>query len=305
MRILTYRNLKLKDSLLPLIDQAFRWPFNPEWFEDFIKIDPRSRDSPVGFCAVENGCVIGFVGVLDLATRTLDGTVEHVGGMYGVATLPGHTRKGISTTLMNSAHQYFKEKGYRFSFLGTSQSLIAYEFYKKLGYMDVIGYPSAYKVVKVQKAMSSRKKKTSKLDFDRILEIYNEYSKGKTGFVIRDKAHLKMLKKAEGITPKQCIIGEKGYAIFKKDKDGIWIKELVALNTKEMERLISNIEEKAKALVYDRAVLDSTLLQVYKSFDYMVQERSHVVMMVKPLTANASFVETYGDKFYVAGLDNF
>ncbi len=305
MKILTYRDLKLKDVLLPLMDQAFRWPFNPRRFEDLVRIDPRLKDGPVGFCAVENGCVVGFVGVLDLATRTLDETVKYVGGLYGVATLPGHTRKGISTTLMNSAHQYFKEKGYRFSFLNTSPTLIAYAFYKKLGYIDVIEYPSAYKVVEAQKAKPFRKKKTSKLDFDRILKIYDEFSKDKTGFVIRDKAYLRMLKKSEGITSKQCIISEKGYAIFKKDKEGIWIRELVALNGKEMERLISVIEEKAKVLVFDRAVLDGTLLQVYKSCGYMIQERGHGVMMVKPLTANASFAGAYSDKFYVSDLDHF
>jgi len=305
MKILTYRDLKSKDVLLPLMDQAFRWPFSPRQFEDLVRIDPRLKDSPVGFCAVENECVVGFVGVLDLATRTLDETAEYVGGLYGVATLPGHTRKGVSTALMNSAHQYFKEKDYRFSFLNTSPTLIVYAFYKKLGYTDVIEYRSAYKVVETKKTKSFRKKKTSKLDFDRILKIYDVFSKDKTGFVVRDKAYLRMLKKSEGITSKQCIIGGKGYAIFRKDKEGIWIRELVALNTKEMERLISQIEERAKALVYDRAVLDDTLLQVYKSRGYMIQERSHGVMMVKPLTADASFVGTYGDKFYVSDLDHF
>jgi len=69
--------------------------------------------------------------------------------------------------------------------------------------------------------------------------------------------------------------------------------------------LINMVEAKSKAVVYDRAVLDGTLLQVYKSRGYMIQERSHEVMMVKPLTTNAPFTETYGDKFYVSDLDHF
>lgn len=305
MKILTYRDLQSKESLLPLMDQAFRWPFNPRSFEDLVKIDPRLKDSPVGFCAVENGSVVSFVGVLDLATRALDGTVECVGGIYGVATLPSYARKGIATTLMNKAHQHFKEKGYRFSFLNTSPTLIAHAFYKKLGYADVTEYPSAHKIVEHKKAKPYRKRKIEKLDFDRILKIYNEFSKDRTGFVIRDKAHLKMFKKAEGITARQCIIGENGYVMFRKDKWGTWIRELVALNVKEMEMLISQIEEQAKDLVYDRIVLDRTLLQVYKSCGYMIHERSHGVLMVKPLTSNASFIETYGHRLYVSSLDHF
>jgi GNAT superfamily N-acetyltransferase len=305
VKILTYRELESKDGLLPLMDQAFRWPFNPRSFEDFVKIDPRSRNGPVGFCAVEDARVIGFVGVLDLPTRILDGTAEYVGGIYGVATLPSHVRKGISTALMSGAHEHFKEKGYRFSFLNTSPTIVAHAFYKKLGYRDAMEYPSAYKVIEQKKPKPSRKEKTARLDFDRILEIFNEFSKDKTGFVIRDEAYLKMLKKDEGITAKKCIICQKGYVVFRKDKDGIWVREFVALNAKETERLVSLIEERAKALVYDRSVLDSALLHVYKSRGYMIHERSHGVMMVKSLAADASFRETYGDKFYVSGLDHF
>ncbi len=306
MKILTYRELKVKDGLLPLMDQAFRWPFNPRRFEKFIRIDPRSKDSPVGFCAVENDKVVGYVGVLDLATRTLDGDVKYVGGIYGVATLPGYTQRGISTALMNKSHEYFKSKGYHFSFLNTSPTLIAYAFYRKLGYSDVLEYSSVYKVLKKRgKAKSSLEVISGKLDFDKILKIFREFSKGKTGFVVRDVAYMKMIKKAESLTARQFIVSDYGYVIFRKEKTGVWIRELVALNSKEAERLISYVEEMAKDLVYDRAVLDEQLLRVYASRGYTVQRRSHGVLMVKPLTTSVSFTETYGDNFYLSGLDTF
>jgi GNAT superfamily N-acetyltransferase len=305
MKILTYRDLDSKDELLPLMDHAFRWPFNPRTFEWFVKSDPTKKDGPVGFCAVEDGIVIGFVGVLDLATRTLDGTAEYVGGIYGVATMPSHVRKGISTALMNSAHQHFRNKSYHFSFLGTSHTLIAHAFYEKLGYVDLLEIPSAYKVFKKKRAKSAVMEKSSKLDFDKILRIYNEFVKGKTGFVVRNEAVLRTLKKAEGLSSKQCIIEGDGYVLFRKDRNAIWIRELLASNAQEMYRLVGLVEEQAKDMIYDRAVLDNALLQIYRSRSYMIQERSHSVMMVKPLTADASFKQTYGDRFYLTGLDTF
>lgn len=305
MKIVTYRDLASKDGFLPLMDNAFRWPFNPRVFESFVKGDPRSRDSPVGFCAVKNDLPIGFVGVLHLYTQTLEGTVERVGGIYGVATLPSHTRKGVSTALMNKAHQYFTEKGFRFSFLTTSRTLIAHAFYEKLGYLDVVQYPSAYKVVAHKKGELSTNKEIAKFDFDKILKVYHEFSRDKTGFVIRDKEYLKMLKKGERITAKQCIISEKGYAIFRKDREGVWIRELIALTADDMEKLVSQIEQQARDVIYDRMVLNNALLKVYGSRGYMISRESHSVLMAKPLTANASIKQAYGDKFFMTSLDWF
>ena len=310
MKILAYRELESKDELLPLMDNAFGWPYNPRTYEKFIKIDPRLKNSPVGFSAVENGCVVGFVGVMDLTTRTLNGNVEYAGGVYGVATLPSHVRKGISTILMNRAHQHFRDKGYRFSFLATSHSIVAYAMYLKLGYTDLLERPSAFKVLEPKTAKSTAKEKATKLDFNKLLKVYNECVKDKTGFVVRDKDYLMMLKKAEGFSGKECIIDEDGYVLFKNNVGGTWsratwIKELVASNAKEMNRLLERLEAKAKDLILDRAVMNETLLQLYKSRGYMIQKRSHAVIMVKPLTADTSFKQTYGDKFYLTGLDFF
>jgi len=100
MKITTYRELESKNELLPLMDQAFEWPFSPMEFEEEIKDHPRLKDNPVGYAAIEDSQLVGFVGVMDLATRTIDGAEETVGGIWGVATHPAYARRGISTALM-------------------------------------------------------------------------------------------------------------------------------------------------------------------------------------------------------------
>ena len=53
MEIVSYWELEQKGSLLPLMEQAFGWPFEELEYENVIKSDPRLRDSAVGFCGVE------------------------------------------------------------------------------------------------------------------------------------------------------------------------------------------------------------------------------------------------------------
>lgn len=126
--------------------------------------------------------IAGFVGVMDIATRTLKESEENVGGIWGVVTHPAHARKGIFKALMQKSHNYFKEQGYKFSLLYTSKILIAYALYHKLGYEDTIGSPSAYKVIKETKKTAKKTRKKIKLDWDKILELYNQATKNYTGF---------------------------------------------------------------------------------------------------------------------------
>jgi predicted acetyltransferase len=305
MKIIPYRELESKDGLLPLLDHAFKWVFNQSQSDDIVKIDPRLKNGPVSFCAIEDGRIIGHVGVMDLTTRTLDRSIEHAGGLYGVATLPGYARRGVCTTLMNEAHEYFRNKQYRFSFLSTSHALVAHALYEKLGYDDLTEFPSVYKVFHRKKADHYPKEDTLRFDPERILAIYAEFSKEKTGLVVRDTAYVKMLKKIEGIKRKQCIVDEVGYVIFREDKTGIWIKELVALNAEQMHKLVGLLENRTIGAVYDRSVLDARLLDVYRSRGYLIQNRSYGVMMSKPLTYRASAKKTYGDRFYLSRLDAF
>lgn len=306
MRILTYRQLEQKSALLPLMEQAFGWPFDPSEFEKTIKTDPRLRDSGVGFCAVIQGKTVAYVGVMDLTTRTVEDKVERVGGIYGVATLPGHTRKGICTALLNRAHEHFLEKNYRLSFLTTSPTIVAYALYKKMGYFDVTSFPGVYKVrEKANTQKTVKREKAPRLNFAKMLEIYQEYVKGKTGFVVRDETYMKMLAKIHEIANKECITTERGYVIFKKDKKQVRIRELVAHDKKEMNKLIGIVEGKAQKVVYGRDVLDPTLREAYEDRGFTALDNGHGVLVVKELAADASFKETYGNRFYMSALDHF
>jgi len=304
MKIKNYRELDQKSVLLPLMEQAFGWPFDPLEFEKTIRMDPRLKESSVGFCALEGDEAVGFVGTMDLATRLTDGTSQHAGGVYGVATLPGHTRKGICTKLMNCAHGYFREKGYHFSFLTTSPTIVAYSLYKKLGYFDVTSFPGVYKVTEKTAKRKTPGTKKAPLDFEKMLAIHQNYVDDKTGFVLRDTAYMKVLARFSDIRSSECIMASRSYAIFKKDQKQVRIRELIANDKQEMRRLIEAVEEKAQNVVYGRAVLDASLREVYKSLGFTVLESGHGVLMVKEL-ANTSFSEAYGDKFFMTALDHF
>ncbi len=305
MKILTYLELQEKSALLPLMEQAFGWTFDPSEFEKTIESDPRLRDGCVGFCAIDNAEILGYVGVLDLNTRLLDGTIEKVGGIYGVATSPGHTRRGVCTELMNRAHEYFEAKDYRFVFLTTSPTIVAFSLYRKLGYSNVTSFPSAYKVKETKSAMNRKKVETPKAYFDKMLEPYSHYAESRTGFVIRDKPYMRMLFKTAEIHPRECLITQEGYAVFKKQRNHIMIRELIAKNQKGMGELVDFCEREARNMVFARAVLDRDLLEVYRSRRFMVLREGHGVLMVKELVEHESFKNAYGDRFFMTSLDHF
>lgn len=303
MRIVTYVDLARKEELFALMEQALWWPFNPIEFEEVIKVDPRLQGSPIGFAAVESQHLVGFVGVLTLATRTLDGSEERAGGIWAVATHPEHTRRGIATALMQTAHQYFREDGFRFSFLNTGRTSVAYSFYQKLGYQETLAYPSAYKIFSKPKLAEKAERKT-KPDWKRILQIHQHATKDRTGFVVRNLQYMITLGTNKTIQPEKTIQTDNGYALLKENEGNLHVKEINALTKEEIYRLIEEIEKKGTKTIVDRTVLNSQTLNIYRSCGYMILKESYEVLMDKPLTKTATFQEVYGDRFYLSNADS-
>jgi predicted acetyltransferase len=304
MEFLTYEELPSKDELLPLFQHAFWWPFNSAEFEQEIKTDPRLKNSPVGFAALKRGHLAGFVGVMDIATRTLQGSIEKVGGIWGVVTHPAHAQRGIFTALMEKSHEYFKKQGYRFSLLYTSRVLIAHAFYQKLGYKDALIHPSAYKIISRMKKPTKRRTGKANVDWTKILELYNQVVKDRTGFVVRDKQYGKGLETRKRFSPEKTILTDQGYALLKESEGNIYVRELMALTTENASEIITRIEKKATKAVIAENVMDKNLLATYQSHGYIILREGYDLLMSKQL-ADATFEETYGSQFFATSTDFF
>lgn len=304
MDIISYRELESKDEFMVLMEMAFGSPVTPATFEQNINRDIRLKNSPVGFCAVESGKLAGFVGVLDIPTRAVDGTEEIVGGICAVATNSLFARRGICKTLMDRAHCYFKEKKYSFSFLTTSRTIIAYALYRKMEYVEVEKvnrFPIAYKVLKKNE---QEKKSEAKLNYDMIYDIYQHFVQDKTGFVIRQKDFGGLFVQWEDFDEKKSIQKQNGYALIREVRKTTKIQELISLDDPTYEKLLDQVESKAPAGVLDRLVTDERLLRIYKARGYSIQQGSHSVLMVKKL-GDREFEQVYGDKFHIGLLDHF
>ncbi|MGB2698714.1 MAG: GNAT family N-acetyltransferase [Candidatus Zixiibacteriota bacterium] len=304
MEIVTYRELETKDDFMVLMEMGFGSPVTPATFEQNIKGDLRLKNGPVGFCAVENGRLVGYVGVLDISTRTVEGTEEIVGGIYAVATNSRFAKRGICKTLMERAHQHFNEKKYPFCFLTTSRTIIAYALYVRMGYVEVEKvnqYPIAYKVLRKNK---EGKKLKAKLNYDKIYQIHQEFVTDKTGFVIRQKDFRGLFAQCKSFDEKKSIQEQNGYALIREVRKTIKIQELVSLDDLTYEELLEQVESIAPSGVLDRLVTNERLLKIYKARGYSIQEGSNAVLMVKKL-GDRDFEDAYGNKFHIGLLDYF
>lgn len=290
-----------------MIDIAFSQVITPKKYEKLASFDPRLEGTPIGFCAVEHGWVIGFVGVMHLLTRTLSGERSKAGGIYWVATLPGHTRRGVCTTLLNHAHNYFSEMGFGVSFLTTNRSLAAHSLYQGLGYGEILENRSAYKMLTPTSNSRLAKHGSSEFDLYKMMRIYNDYTKDKVGLVLRNENHFQMLKRVDRADTVRCFVEKSGYVIYETEKDGskkrVCVKEFITLNSSSTDRLFDLVESESTEVVYDRTVMDDHVLRAYRSRRYMVQSHGNTVIMAKPLTYDASVRDIYGPRFFATGTD--
>lgn len=288
-----------------MIDQALWEYLNPTEFEQEIEADPRLKHSSIGYAAVQEGHIIGFVGVMDMVTRSVDSSEVKVGGIWDVATHPAHTRKGVATTLMRKAHEYFKEKDCQFSLLTSGRADIAHGFYKKLGYEVVLPFPSAYKIIRPTRKPVKATRRKMKPDWNRILRVYRQVTEDRTGLVVRSVGYMRMLGQRKIIQPEKTIQTKEGYVLLKEDEGKVSIKEIMAPTKEETIGLIGRAEEKALKTVVDRTILLDTTMDAYKTKAYMTLTQSYGVLMAKPLTESATFRATYGNKFYLTSVDLF
>jgi GNAT superfamily N-acetyltransferase len=307
MKIVAYDEMVEKGQLFPLQWLALRSSFDYREFEKRRRMDFRLKGGPGGFCALENGKLVGFLVVMDVLTLSVEGQVT-VGIVGGVAAHPGVARKGVGTGLMETAHDYFRGMGHNFAFLATSRVWAAYNFYLKLGYRDVEVYKRFAKVFKVVKWLEGTRAQDQddQSPTDEVVSnFFAKFTANRTGFVLRPTDYLTFQIKHGLVDPALSVRVDGGYALVSGKRGFIEIEELVVRDRKAQDELLGDLEEKArtKGLIGDPLVSSEWLLIGYQARDYMVERTDYGALMAKPLVPGVSVEEAYGDAFYVSWLD--
>lgn len=275
---------------------AFGWPLSPTRLKREIKYDDRWFEDSL-LCAVVKGKAVSQVIGLRIPTRTVDGE-ELVVGVAGVATLPSYARRGICTKLMQELHDRFHEEGIRMSILNTSESLVAYPMYAKLGYRDATYYPHVWKpLVRRKRPKKSILRKYKMKDGPKIDEAFKRFTRGLYGFVIRQKgffnARMKLWKDLKGrLFTVETDRGICGYVI-KREQDGdVFIDELVVPSVRNTDRVLRELESQVKGDYIDaRPLAGRKQVDYFRGRGYKLIEKSWGVCMIAPLSGNLSHKE--------------
>ncbi|MGH8104564.1 MAG: GNAT family N-acetyltransferase [bacterium] len=304
--IVTYHDVKDKFQFAPLMSQAFEWTPPPGTFETRARDDFRLKGTPVAFCALVNRRLASMVGVMHIPTRTRKGDTMMTGGLWGVATLPEFAGQGLARKLLDTAHAQFRRERFPFSMLFTRETLIAYKWYLRDGYCDVLRFKSAHKQVSPRNAATPiASARTDAFDWNKARRIFAEYAHNKTGYVVRPKAYETMVKIRKRADEARSVLMPGGYALLAETEGRLYIQELIALDDHHAHRLVAAAEVRAKDMLIGHGIVDESVYRTLLSHGYLGAPSSYGVFMAKPLTARADFHKTYGDSFFLSPLDDY
>jgi GNAT superfamily N-acetyltransferase len=211
LRIATYDEVDPEEAmLLDLV--CFGWPMSSEGVKLLRRFDRRTSDHYGIYALDDSGRPVSQVLSLHIDTRTRDGS-EKVIGMMGVGTLPGHSRRGVSTELMKRAHELAREQGIRIAILLTSAFFVAYEMYSKLGYSTIAAFYRGVKgltTIKLRKPHALKLRRFKLSDAEPLDKTFVSQTENFLGFVCRQPEFLAMKVKSHQTSAEKIKVASMG-----------------------------------------------------------------------------------------------
>jgi GNAT superfamily N-acetyltransferase len=311
MQIITYHELKDKTDLFLIWAKSFGWLCTPKQMDYWVRTDERLIGTPVGVCAIIDGNLAGFVGIMEIPTRNKHGEAELVGGLWAVSTRPMYARQGVGGYLLEAAENHFRSKGVRLSLLTTSRTLISYRGYVSFGYREVEkvnSYAHYYKIpqrsAKADAFPPGPKGKAPKLDFEKIRSNFDRYARNHCGFTSRLIGALKEQQQMGYFESKYSAVLDEGHLLANSQMSSLSVAEIVAFNQKTARELIQQAVKLSGAGIYVRYVFDPLVATTLERMSFRKDPGSYGVLMAKPLT-DASFNDIYDDTFLWSSADFF
>lgn len=294
---------------------GFNWYLTPDLVKTILDTDKRIPNY-YAIYGVEKGEVLGQVGIFIDETKTING-VEKIGYLWTVCTKPTAFRKGVAINLVKEAHDRLLSNGVRYSFLGTERSLIAYNFFRKLGYSDFIDSNMCFKTC--IKSDNNEKEIYISREFNEkeIYKIFSDYSQNLTGFVLRPKNFIS-IRKAWGWMPLDLIGVFKrnnesiGYFLGSKEEKIINIRELCCPMYENIPGCIKalEVEFKPEHMIF-HFISKRNIINILKNNGFSYINKTLPAYMIKDLKEEQSIEEIqklYGikeNKFQMTSIDYY
>ena len=242
------------DEIVDMMCLAYR-PESRLRFENHLRADSSYRLEQSRVCVVD-GKIVSYVRVSDRPIR-IGKVIVRMGGIGGVSTHPEHRHRGYSTAVLEDAIRYMEQEGYDLSMLFTGIQ----PFYARLGWVPFPEHTfsmglrgqrtlekSAYKV----RAFNYDR------DLDRIISIYDEHHRTRTGTLVRSDSYWRDgNSQYMGVLP--ALVAERdeeieAYAGILFQEDAIRIREVGYLKPEALVALVRTIlgqayDRKAKHIV--------------------------------------------------------
>ncbi len=303
LKIVTYDEIEPEDAML--IDEVcFGIPTTPEKVKMIRLLDNRCSDYYGVYALDDDGKAVSQVVVLHIDTQTREGR-EKVAGIEGVATLPGHLRRGVSTVLMRRAHELARERGIRIAFLLTSSSLVAHGMYVKLGYTTVATFDRGYKRI-AEKTGKQRRVQLRKFNVgvaEKLDELFASQTRDRLGFIHRQARFIAMIVKTHQATPEKIKIaysGRKvvGYVRFESEGDVVSTNEVVGVDDSTRHSVLDEVERQPHARwAHCYGLCDARISKLYQSRGYHLHKPGFGRVMAASVDAcltNDEIARLYG-----------
>lgn len=283
---------------------ASGFPLTPEHAAHLRCTDPRPLPC-LSLCAVQDGVVIGHVGISRLPMLTSEGR-EDVGGIWAVSTHPQYTGRGVAYLLLTEAHERLRSAGLRFSTLNVDRFCEAYRLYRRNGYQDMKVWALAQaRWETAHQPTRLRAEPAGAGGYDLVEQVFAEVAGDYLGFAWRQTpfARLRDEVKVEDI----FLLWENnqpvGYALASVERSVLAISNLLikpGVNPAEAAAAVASRLRTAYIQVKVSRPLEIASL---KQAGYQVAYPAWSAFMLKPLVPGASVEDAR--RLFAIGTDRF
>lgn len=298
------------DGVYELSMLALDFQLTAQHAEHIRHTDPRPFPG-LSLCAVEDGLVVGHVGVFRLPMMTTQGR-EDLGGVWAVSTHPRYSGRGVASSLLDEAHSRMRQAGLRFSTLGTGRSRVSYRLYQQHGYEDMSVWGTAQaRWETAHQPTRLRAEPPGAGGHDFVEKLYEEVAKDYLGFAWRQTpfARLRDLVALEEIWTLWENNQPVGYAVAKTEQVTLKVSNLLLKINVDAAEAVAAVASRIKTAYVQVKVSRPVEIASLRQAGYRVAHPDWEAFMLKPLIPEVTAEDARqllgigSDRFLISWLD--